>query len=174
MSKDEEILRGIRKYFAIHELIGRHAFKRYNEKAWKFLDFRLLWALLIIRTNLNRKITVNNWFWGGQFSQRGLRSNLQQIFGGYFKRRKLYLSGHVMGKAIDFDVEGMTAPEVRRWIQANGNLFPFKIRLERNFKGKPANWVHLDVFQDESKPKIYMFYVLKSENKQKTKNKNMK
>ena len=149
---DKEILNGVKKYFAIHEFVGRYAFKKYNEGAWKFLDFRLLWALYIIRTNLNRKITINNWFWGGQFSQRGLRSNLQQIFSGYFKRLKLYLSGHVMGKAIDFDVEGMTASEVRLWIIENEHLFPFNIRLERG-----VSWVHLDVFYDSSKPKIYVF-----------------
>jgi hypothetical protein len=151
---DAEILKGIRKYFAIHELVGRYTFKKYGEAAWKFLDFRLLWALLIIRTNLNKKITANTWFWGGRFSQRGLRSNLQQIFSGYFKRLKLYLSGHVLGKGIDFDVEGMCAEEVRQWIVNNEDLFPFKIRLE-----KDSSWVHLDVIQDESKPKIYLFNV---------------
>ena len=120
---DSDILTGIRKYFKIHELVGRYTFRRYGERAWKFLDFRLLWALLIIRTNLNRKIAVNNWLWGGRFSQRGLRTNLQQIFSGYFKRFKLYLSGHVLGKGFDFDVEGMTAEEVRAWIVANADLY---------------------------------------------------
>ena len=154
---DSEILKKVRKYFAIHELVGKDTFMKYKQDAWKFIDFRLLWALLIIRTNLNKPITVNNWFWGGRFSQRGLRSNLQGIFRGCFKRLRLYLSGHVMGKAVDFDIEGMTASGVRDWIVSNEHLFPFKIRLERNCKGKPVSWVHLDVFQDESKPKIYLF-----------------
>lgn len=154
---DKEVLFGIRKYFRIEELVGKTTFKRYGSESWKFLDFRLLWAMLIIRTNLNRKIYVNNWHKGGGFSQRGLRSNVQQIFRVYFRRRKLYLSGHVMGKAIDFDVEGMTACEVRVWIVENEHLFPFKIRLENTQGGKVISWVHLDVVQDESKPKIYLF-----------------
>ena len=149
---DSEILTGIKKYFSIYELVGRFVFKIYGSRAWRFLDFRLLWALLIIRTNLNRKITVNNWYWGGKFSQRGLRSNLQQIFRSYFVKRKLYLSAHVLGKAIDFDVEGMTASDVRLWIVQNEHLFPFKIRLEDG-----GNWVHLDVIYEERNSKVYLF-----------------
>ena len=78
-----------------------------------------------------------------------------QIFKGYFQRKRLYLSGHVMGKALDFNVKGFTAEEVRAWIIKNRDLFPFKIRLEHTLKGKVINWVHLDVFQNEKNPKIY-------------------
>lgn len=156
---DTQILKGIKEYFGVFELVGRAVFNKYRNRAWMFLDIRLLWALLIIRANIDKPITVNNWYWGGKFSQRGLRSNLQQIFASYFKRRKLYLSGHVMGKAIDFDVKGMTAEEVREWILKHQELFPFKIRLEHKLKGKAINWVHLDVFQDETKPHIYLFNI---------------
>lgn len=151
---DHEILRGIRKYFSIYELVGRATYRKYGEGAWRFLDIRALHMLLIVREGVGRPITVNDWKWGGRFAQRGLRTNIQQLFWGYFKRKKLYLSAHVLGKGFDFDVEGMSAEDVRRWIIEHAELFPFKVRLEAG-----VSWVHVDVIQDESKPKVYEFHV---------------
>ena len=71
----------------------------------------------------------------------------------------LFRSAHIFGKAVDFDVSGMTAIEVRKWIVNNPNKLPHKVRLERNANGKPINWVHLDVMSDDSKPKVYQFDV---------------
>ena len=120
---------------------------------------RLLQAMLIIRTTLDKKITINTWKWGGKFSQRGLRTNLGQIVMKMVKRKKLYLSAHLMGKAVDFDVEGMSAEEVRMWIVKNEKLFPYKIRLEHIMNGKPINWAHLDVFWDKKNKHIYLFNI---------------
>lgn len=156
---DFQIYREIKMYFKIQELVGPRTYKKYGEKAWQFIDVKLLHALLLIRKGTGKPITVNNWHNGGSFSQRGLRSNLQQIFKGYFNRDILYLSGHVMGKAVDFDVQGMKAEEVRDWIVENEKIFPFKLRLEHHLKGKKINWVHLDVFYYEPNHKIYLFDV---------------
>ena len=76
---DRQILSEIKKYFIVQELVGRRTYEKYGLGSWKFLDFRLLWALLIVRTNLNKRIFINNWHKGGRYSQRGLRSNVQQI-----------------------------------------------------------------------------------------------
>ncbi|WP_435415857.1 hypothetical protein [Polaribacter aestuariivivens] len=154
-----EIIFSLKKYFKIHELVGKWTYKIHGERAWKFFSTEALYMLLIIRENLGKPITINNWFWGGKFSQRGLRTNLQNIFKQMFSSGKLYLSGHVLGEAFDFDVEGMTAPEVRNWIKQNQHLFPFKIRLERNKNGKPINWTHADALQEDHNPKVYEFDV---------------
>ena len=71
----------------------------------------------------------------------------------------MYLSAHMFGKAVDFDVKGMTSVEVRGWIVANEDKLPCKVRLEKNMKGKPISWVHLDIMSDPSKPKVYQFDV---------------
>lgn len=154
-----EIIHQLKSYFEIYELVGPKTYKKHKNRAWKFFSTDALYMLLIIRKNIDKKITINNWFWGGKFTQRGLRTNLQNIFRQMFLSFKLYLSGHVLGEAFDFDVEGMTAPEVRYWIKANAHLFPFKIRLERNKNGKPINWTHADVIQEDHNPKIYEFDV---------------
>ena len=113
--------------------------------------------MYILRKNLDRKITINDWKWGGNFSQRGLRTTVQQIMRNAFIRNILYLSAHPLGKAVDFDVEGMTAYEVRNWILKNQQLFPYKIRLEATVGGKPITWVHLDTIFEEKNPKVYLF-----------------
>ena len=65
----------------------------------------------------------------------------------------------MMGKAFDFNIEGVTPNEVREWIRTHPEKFPCKVRLERNLKGSPINWVHLDVYQDAKNPKVYLFDV---------------
>ena len=149
---EEQVRERIKKYFSIHELVGKRTFKTHGERAWKFLDYRLLYSLLIIREGIGKKITSNNWYWGGKFQQRGLRTIIQQMIKNYTYKDKLYLSAHLLGKADDFDVEGMSASAVRYWIQTNEHLFPFKIRLEDK-----VTWVHIDVIFEDKNPKVYLF-----------------
>lgn len=156
---EKQILKGIKKYFDIKELVGPATYKKHGERAWKFFDFRLLETLLILRINIGKPITINNWHRGGIFKQRGLRTILQQIVKNFFYKNKLYLSGHLLGKAVDFDVKGMTAEEVRNWIISNQHLFPYKMRLEWKKNGKFINWVHLDIIYELKNIFIYKFNV---------------
>lgn len=142
---ENEILTGIKTYFKITEFVGTATFKKYGDRSWRFLDFRLLETLLIIRETLNRPIRINH----GTSEQRGLRTNIQPMVKG---KLGLYLSAHILGKAIDFDVKGMEAQEVRDWIVANESIFPYKIRLEDG-----VSWVHLDVIYESHNPKVYLF-----------------
>lgn len=155
----QDVLNELKKYFSVKELVSIHVYKRFQEESWQFLTTDLLYTLLVIRKSLNRSITVNDWAFGGQMEQRGLRDNLTPIFKSKFKKNRLYLSGHVLGMAIDFDVKGMTATEVRKWLVDNREILPTKIRLERNLNGKEISWVHLDVKFEEKNPKVYLFDV---------------
>ena len=156
---DDVIIKKAQRYFNIKELVSEKVYNKYGERAWQFFCPRLLHTLVIIRENIGKPITVNTWHNGGSFSQRGLRSNLGAIFLSKFKKGSMYLSAHVMGKGVDFDVKGMTAVQVREWILKNESLFPYKIRLENKMKGKPISWVHLDVFYNVNNPHIYLFNV---------------
>ena len=156
---DEKIYKEIKTYFKIQEFVSPKVYNKYGENAWKFLCPRLLHTMLIVRTLVDKPITINNWHTGGSFKQRGLRSNLGYIFAKYFKRGKLYLSGHVLGRAVDFDVKGMTAEEVRQWLKTISKHLPYKIRLEHKMKGKFITWVHLDLIWEAKNKKIYFFNV---------------
>ena len=96
----------IKKYFKIEELVDKTVFEKYGESAWKFIDKDLLACLLVVREGIGFPMTINNWKWGGNFSQRGLRHNMSSLVKN---KTKLYLSAHIFGKAVDFDVQGMSA-----------------------------------------------------------------
>ena len=156
-----EIIEELKQYFGIYELVDKATFDKFGDTCWQFADIKLLETLLFIRKGLDKRITINNWYWGGGFSQRGLRTNICDIVKAKTNKNQLYLSAHVLFKAIDFDVRGMTADEVRQWIVNHIDELPHKIRLEHkiNKTGKTITWVHLDVYDNVDNPKIYLFNI---------------
>ena len=153
------MLEELKKYFSIKELVSESVYNKHGESAWKFICPMLIHTLLVIRKEIDKPITINNWANGGKFQQRGLRENTSNIVRSKTKSKRLYLSAHTMGKAIDFDVKGMTAVEVREWLKNHYYILPYKIRLENEMNGKPITWVHADLFQEENNPKVYLFNV---------------
>ena len=143
----EEILREIRKYFEIDELVCDHTYKQWTEKAWQFLDTDFLHALLVIRRDILKKPM---WCNGSQKKQRGLRCNMCQMVK---EKKSVYLSSHLLGKAGDFTITGMTAEQARTLIKQNADLLPCNIRIE-----KAVSWLHFDVLpQYGVKAKVYEF-----------------
>ena len=133
----------IKTYFDIRELVCPHIYDKFREYAWQFFDPRLLDTLLVIREAINLPIYVNNYDSGGSFDERGIRCNCCAIPKEKTRLEKLYMSAHCQGMAVDFDVKGMTAQEVRDWLKANQILLPYPIRCELD-----VNWVHIDVRSD--------------------------
>ena len=120
-----------------YELLGDNAINLFNEGLLKDLDN--------LREYFNKKMTINNWYWGGVLSQRGFRS-LKSETGGLG-------SQHRQGNAIDFDVEGFTAEQVRKYIIENKHLYPSISRMESN-----VGWVHCDAKPlDKNQKRIYLF-----------------
>ena len=141
----------IKTYFDIQELVCKHVYDKFGESAWLFFDERLLDTLYVIRTKIDKPIYVNNWAIGGSLSQRGIRCNCCSLVKEKTSLEKVYMSTHMQGTGVDFDVKGMTAQEVRNWIVRNQILLPYPIRLESG-----VNWVHLDL-RSEGKQKITYF-----------------
>lgn len=133
----------IKDYFGIDELVCRHVYEKHGERAWSFFDPRLLAVLLFIRERIDKPMTINNWNRGGGYSQRGYRCNRCDLVSAKTKANTLYCSAHMRGQAVDFDVRGLTAEDVRRWIDEHQAELPFKIRVEDG-----VSWVHLDVCND--------------------------
>lgn len=136
--------------FDLQELVCPDVYQKYGVFAWNFFDPRLLLTLDRIRTKINKRIFVNTWVDGGNLTQRGLRCLLCPIVKG--KYNTMYESAHLLGMGVDFDVEGLLAEEVRLWIAANKNIWPYPIRLERD-----VDWVHLDLFDMDNGQKVYLF-----------------
>ena len=135
-------------YFSIEELVCQDVYNKFGKYSLKFFDQRLLITLDTLRDRIGRPIRVNNWKEGGKFSQRGLRCNLCDLVKS---KTELYMSAHVLGKAVDFDIDGMLAEETREWIIKKANWWPYSIRLE-----KDVNWVHLDVMTTPTQ-KVILF-----------------
>lgn len=147
MTERNAIIEALGKYFHVKELVCPHTYAKFGEKSWQFLDTDLLYCILLIReTILCRPMYVN----GKKYTQRGLRCNMCEIVKG---KTDVYLSGHVLGKAIDFTVSGMTAEEARKRIKQYAPAFPCNIRLE-----KGVSWIHMDVIpQYGITDKVYEF-----------------
>ena len=143
-----EIIRALRQFFDIDELVCNHTLAKWGDKVWQFLATDYLHALLIIRRDILRRPMYCNGF--GKY-QRGLRCNKCPLVA---EKESVYLSPHVLGQAGDFTVEGMTAKEARTLIRANAHLLPCNIRLEGG-----VSWLHIDTLpQVGVTDKVYVFY----------------
>lgn len=148
MTQDRNaIIKALEPYFHIKELVCPHVYEKWGTKAWQFLDTNLLHCLLILRvTVIARPMYVN----GKTYTQRGLRCNMCDLVKS---KNTPYLSAHVLGKAVDFTIGGLTAEQGRRLIIQNASLFPCQIRLE-----KGTSWVHMDVISQYGvNAKVYEF-----------------
>lgn len=135
-----DLIEKLKKNFDIRELVCSHCYDRFGHNSWQFLSTELLSTLYVLRYVIfNLPITVNTWKDGGAFSQRGLRCNICDIPSS---KKSIYLSAHCLGNAIDFDVKGYSAEQVRDIIRRNISKFDYPIRMELD-----TNWVHIDCYQ---------------------------
>lgn len=143
----EQIIRDLHKYFQIRELVCEHTHSKWGERAWQFLDTHYLACLLVIRRDiLQLPMTCNH----EGASQRGLRCNRCELVRD---KGSVYLSSHVLGKAGDFTVQGITAQEARSRIRNMAHLLPCPIRMEDG-----VSWLHFDVLpQYGITAKVYEF-----------------
>ena len=58
-------------------------------------------------------------------------------------KSNVYISAHLLGKGIDFNVAGLSDSEVRNTIKNNLDKFEYPIRLEKDTTG----WTHIDTYQ---------------------------
>lgn len=141
------IIRQLKEYFSVEELVCPHVYNKYGESSWDFLDTKFLHVLLVIRRDiLNAPMFCN----GNGGAQRGLRCNMCNLVK---QKTGLYISAHVLGKAGDFTVVGMTAQAARDKIKSHAHLLPYGVRLERG-----VSWLHVDVRdQTGASSKIFEF-----------------
>jgi uncharacterized protein YcbK (DUF882 family) len=120
------------KYFAVQELVPPQIYKARGVHAITVFDARILYSLDQIREHYGAKIRVNDWHQGGQFTQRGFRT-AQQV--------GAELSQHRFGRAVDFDIAGVTAEEFRSDVRT-GKLscrLTYVTRIEDD-----TSWIHID------------------------------
>lgn len=142
----EEIIKELKKYFDIKELVCNHIYDKFGEQAWMFLSTALLHTLLVLRTQIiNLPMVVNT----TAMKQRGMRCNMCPLVKS---KVNVYVSAHITGNGIDFTCNSKSAEELRTMIKDNQDKLPYPIRLEES-----VNWVHLDVYNNCSGNKITTF-----------------
>lgn len=143
----EEILKAVKPFFNIDELVCDHTYAKWGEKAWQFLDTDLLHCLLIIRRDIIKMPMYCN---SKTAHQKGMRCNLCDLVKS---KKQVYLSSHLFGKALDLTCPGMKAEKMRELIKQNAWRFPCNIRIEGG-----VSWLHFDVLpQYGITEKVYEF-----------------
>lgn len=136
-----DLIKKLQKNFNIRELVCPHCYAKFGELSWQFLSTELLYTLYQLRYEIFKQpIIINNWHSGGEYDERGLRCNMCNLVKS---KKSIYLSAHVLGKAIDFNVRELTSEEMNQIIRCNSHKFKYPIRLETNTNG----WCHIDVYQ---------------------------
>lgn len=147
----EEVIRRIKKYFTLKELVCNHTYNKFGESAWQFLDTKMLHTLLVIREDILQTPMVINY--SGHY-QRGLRCNVCQLVKDKTNTNQVYLSAHCLGKAFDASMKAVTGAQAREMIKKYKDKLPYPIRMEKN-----VNWLHVDVRDTNNitNPKITEF-----------------
>jgi hypothetical protein len=147
MTTRDKVIKELKKFFSIEELVCQHTFQKYGEKAWRFFDTETLLTLLIVRRDIIKSPLVCN---TETSHQRGLRCNLCPLVKTAAKH---YLSAHIQGKAFDLLSKEFTAAQMRKMIAEKQALLPVPVRMESG-----VSWLHIDTFDPTNgKQKIVFF-----------------
>lgn len=157
------------KYFKAHELVSEVVYKKYSEdvimsRANKDLIRLLDW----IREMSGVPLIINNWKNGGNFQQRGYRSNVDPIIKKSTDKGQVNLSAHALFMAADMNPtssSGKSAEWLWTKIKANAHNAPCNFRMENKTATVNSNgivsWVHVDVAIEDNNPigkkRVYIF-----------------
>jgi hypothetical protein len=117
----------------LREMVPPEIWNVWGERSRWFVDCRILWTRQALEEYFQKKVKVNDWHLGGSFRNRGYR--LPDSSTG------ARLSQHRFGRAIDADVIGLSAEEVRTEILTHPEeaAFQFITTLEEG-----TSWLHAD------------------------------
>jgi hypothetical protein len=139
----------LNEYFDLREFVSRAQWDAYGEGVIKFLDPRIVDGMTFLREWFDAPITINNWHTGGRFQERGLRA-LNTTTGAR-------MSQHKFGRAVDFNVQGMSAKEVFDEIIKYWNVIsPHETFTTLEDVADTPTWTHIDCrwTLDNTKPNI--------------------
>ena len=121
--------------FAIYELVDKETFEERGTKAWDLTDPTTIHVLNTLRAKFG-SCTVNDWYWGGKYQWRGLRT-------ARCKQGSKY-SMHRLFRAFDCIFKNYTAQQIRDMIKED-EAFWYAVgirRIENN-----VSWFHFDTAQ---------------------------
>lgn len=126
----------VSKNFDLREFIYPELYYQFGNNSIWFISPCIVNIAQWLRDTTGKRVTINNWHWGGQYKESGLRA-FNTATGGL-------LSLHKFGEAIDPKVEDMTPPEVHQLIKANfTELSKLGLTTLEDVAYTPT-WTHID------------------------------
>ena len=123
----------VSKHFRIYELVPKHIYQKYEEKAWWFIDERLILTIDKLKELLPAgAMTINDYHWKGNRNWSGLRTSKSP----YYRET----SQHSFGRAVDIIFSAYPTDYVRNFILENIEQFPYIKGIEMN-----TSWLHIDI-----------------------------
>lgn len=134
--------------FKYHELLPRWMCEHLLTVALDgIIDPIILNILQEVRKDLG-SVYVNNWYWGGNKQWRGFRTPDSSWYSAG--------SQHSYGKAVDFNVKGMSTKEVHEHILANHDrYYALGLRRMESLVDAPT-WTHMDI-KENIRDNIHVF-----------------
>lgn len=127
----------VSKYYKIHEFVPKKMYKRYGQKAWRYIPSALIELADALKEQFPKgSISINNYMWGGDRQWSGIRTPESQWYS--------YGSQHSYGNAIDMKFSDYNADEVRKWILDNIERFQMIKGIEIG-----VSWVHVDIRNED-------------------------
>lgn len=121
----------ILQHFKAQEFLPPDIYRKMGDAGLIVMDSRILWTMDALREHYGKPININTWFGGGQFTQRGFRTD---------ETGSTY-SQHRFGRACDFDIAGVSAYEFRGHARSGilARALMYVTRIEDDI-----NWCHID------------------------------
>ena len=101
--------------FKIYEFVSKNIYTQYKESSIRFIDFRLILIAQELRNRTGKQVTINNWFWNGQYKYSGYRE--RSCTEGSEN------SSHRRGTGIDVKIKDMTGEQIRQHIKDNWKIY---------------------------------------------------
>lgn len=127
----------VSKDFRIEEFVPPEIFNVYGTSSTWFVQPQLVVLAQFIRDYFEATMTINTWYRGGVFKERGYRIPASTTGSKY--------SQHKRGAAIDFTIKGLSADEVRRTILDNQQVFLAQGLTAIEDEEFSPTWVHADI-----------------------------
>lgn len=140
--------------FKLHELVPDDVYTTHGEKCIRLMDKNLLVFIDAFHDYLNEvhgnavSIIVNDWHWGGRFSQRGFRTRKHYATDDDYIKSQ---SQHKYGRGLDFDVYiGKTRMDPALVRKIIIDLCELDWVKPITFIEDGVNWVHVDTRSNDN------------------------
>lgn len=127
----------ISTHFYLYEFVPKEIYERWGDRSVWFVDRRIILLADFVRDRFGKGMIINNWHDGGQFNYRGFRQRSCEIGGE--------LSQHRFGRAIDFNIVGLTPVEVYKDIIDNQDMYIRAGVTTVEDIEYTNGWTHLDI-----------------------------